>query len=224
MKCFIAKCILFLTVIFMFSLTNQSHAQSINSINISPQNPTEQDSVFIMVSCTFSGSSCDSSLDYLSVNNHIIYASTTHCMGMLPTTCDATDTFVVSGLPAGSYTFIVNVNQGYLPSCTPGIVPGPTDSLVFNVAVSNDIPIIARDNELLIYPNISTGMIFLRSPAKFFDAEFVVYSINGNEVFKIKTSGQDTRIDLDLEPGSYYCQLKNNRRASGVKKLFITTK
>ena len=208
----------------MFSLTNQAHAQSINSINISPQNPTEQDSVFIMVSCTFSGSSCDSSLDYLSVSNYIIYASTTHCMGMLPTTCDATDTFVVSGLPAGSYTFIFNVNQGYLPSCTPGIVPGPTDSLIFNVSASTDMPKIAGDNDLLIYPNISTGMIFLKSSAKFFDAEFLVYSINGNEVFKIKTAGQNTRIDLDLEPGLYYCQLKNNHLASGLKKLFITNK
>ncbi|HIF14109.1 MAG TPA: T9SS type A sorting domain-containing protein [Bacteroidetes bacterium] len=199
-------------------------AQSINSINISPQNPTKQDSILIMVNCTFSSSSCDSSLDYLSVNNNIIYASTTHCIGMLPTTCDATDTFVVSGLPAGSYTFMYKVNQGYLPSCTPGIVPGPTDSLTFNVSASTDIPLITQDNDLVIYPSISTGTIFLKSSKGLNNADFTIYSIHGMEVFNTKINGNKVRINLDIEPGVYCYAIKNKGKALGVNKLFIKAK
>jgi len=208
----------------MFGLTNQSHAQSINSINISPQNPSEHDSIFIMVNCTFSSSSCDSSLDYLSVNNDIIYASTTHCMGMLPTTCDATDTFVVSGLPAGSYTFIFNVNQGYLPSCTPGIVPGPTDSLNFNILAYNEIYDVPKKNNVLLYPNFSDGLIFLKSPERFNNADFIVYSIHGKEVFNTKLNGNKVRINLEIKPGIYCYSINNKGKRSGVNKLFIKVK
>ena len=224
MKYFIRKCLLTFALIFVFSITNQAHAQSINSINISPQNPTEQDSIFIMVNCTFSNSSCDSSLNYFSVNNNTISASTTHCMGMLPTTCDATDTFMVQGLPTGSYTFIINVNQGYLPSCTPGIAPGPTDSLTFTVSTSTNIPEITQESQLLIYPNISTGIIFLKSTESLNNADFTIYSIHGKEVFSTKINGSKNRISLNLVPGIYNCTVNIKDEITVVNKLFIKAK
>ena len=133
--------------------------QTINSLNIFPQNPSEKDSIYITVNSTFSSSSCDTSSNYLSLNNNTISASSIHCLGMASALCDATDTFLIGGLTAGSYTFIINVNQGFLPSCTPGIVPGPTDTLNFNVSI--DMP--AGPSELLVVGDSSSNASFIAS-------------------------------------------------------------
>ena len=212
-------CLLFNILI---GLSFQSKGQTINSLNIFPQNPSEQDSIYITVNSTFTNSSCDSSSEYFSMNNNTIYASTTHCIGMASAMCDATDTFLIGGLIAGSYTFIVNVNQGFLPSCTPGIVPGPTDTLKFNVSKATRVFYTKEQTDFLLYPNISNGAFLLKLYNLFDDTEFIVYSTNGEQVYKTKLFNEETKIHLKLAPGLYYCLTRSKQYDSQIKKLFIT--
>ena len=206
----------------LIGLPFYAKAQTINSLNIFPQSPSEKDSIYITVNSTFSSSSCDTSSNYFSLNNNTISASSIHCLGMASALCDATDTFLIGGLTAGSYMFIVNVNQGFLPSCTPGIVPGPTDTLNFNVSTATRVFNAKSEADFLIYPNISNGTINLKFSENFFDTKFVIYSTSGNVVYSAKVHDNDTKISLELKPGLYYSTIRSNQYNFQIKKLFIT--
>ena len=108
---------------------------SIISFTISPVYPTETDTVYIYADLMFSSSDCDcfTKIDYLSANS--ITASTQHCLGMLTTTCNTTDTFKINPLAAGTYIFDLTLSSGFGgPPCTPGIVPDDYDTITFYVS------------------------------------------------------------------------------------------
>jgi PKD repeat protein len=109
-------------------------AQTINSLKVIPANPTPQDTVLLLASCTFSSMGCDAWTMTTSVVGNVISTYAMHCLGMATAMCDDTDTIKLDPLPLGTYQFIYHVDAGFGgPPCTPGIVPGPTDTLVFVV-------------------------------------------------------------------------------------------
>ena len=122
---------------------------SIISLNISPIYPIETDTVYIYAELMFTSSDCEclTKIDYLSVNN--ITASTQHCLGMLGTICNTTDTFKFNPLPSGTYIFDLTLSSGQLPSCTPGIVPDDYDTITFYVSPSSAIEEHTTHRELL---------------------------------------------------------------------------
>ena len=123
---------------------------SIISFTISPIYPTEIDTVYIYADLMFSSSDCNcfTKIDYMSANS--ITATTLHCLGMLSTICNTTDTFKINPLSAGTYIFDLTLSTGFGgPPCTPGIVPDDYDTITFNVVTSVGIEEQTTKKELL---------------------------------------------------------------------------
>ena len=123
---------------------------SIISLTVFPTYPTETDTVYIFAELNFSSSDCEllAKIDYLSANS--ITASTQHCLGMLTTTCNTTDTFKFNPLAAGIYIFDLTLSSGFGgPPCTPGIVPDDYDTITFYVSPPSAIEEHTTNKELL---------------------------------------------------------------------------
>lgn len=124
--------------------------------------PTTNDTVTFYVALSFPSGTCDQHYQGLNINVNKIEAFALHCLGMLTYICNHTDTFKVNPLPAGSYSFHFQLDAGMLPSpCTPGIIPGPSDSITFVVSPLTGINDAAEEwinvnwngNELIIENN-----------------------------------------------------------------------
>jgi len=123
-----------LFLLFCFPILGFGQFGSIVSLSVSPTIPTETDTVYVYADLMFTSSDCELFIksDYTSVNN--IVASTQHCLGLFASICNITDTFKISPLYPGIYTFDLTLSSGVGgPPCTPGIVPNDYDTLVFNV-------------------------------------------------------------------------------------------
>ena len=123
---------------------------SIISLTVSPTYPTETDTVYIYAELAFGYSSCP-----LDVKSHIILgnnivASTQHCLGMLTTICNTTDTFKLNPLAVGTYTFDLTLSSGAGgPPCTAGIVPNDYDTITFYVSPSTSVEEYNTNKKLL---------------------------------------------------------------------------
>src|SRR5262245_44798043 len=129
-----------------------SKAQWIGTITVSPPAPTTQDSIKILVDCSFPSGSCDPYLASVFINGNDIYGNALHCLGMLTVICSYTDTFALPPMPAGNYNFHMQLNAGGGPApCTAGINPGPVDSLSFTVTQPMGIPSIPWEKACKIF-------------------------------------------------------------------------
>ena len=123
---------------------------SIISLTISPTYPTNTDTVYVYAELAFTSSSCPLDIKSYSILGNNIVASTQHCLGMLTTICNTTDTFKLNPLAAGTYTFDLTLSSGFGgPPCTAGIVPDDNDVITFNVVTSVGIEEQTTKKELL---------------------------------------------------------------------------
>ena len=123
-----------LVLVFAILSSMPLRAQFINSLEVLPANPTTEDTLTLLAHCTFSSMGCAVYTQYINVVGNDIYTQALHCVGMATAMCYYTDTFIVDPLAAGTYRFIFQVDAGFGgPPCTPGIAPGPSDTLVFVV-------------------------------------------------------------------------------------------
>ena len=123
---------------------------SISSLTISPTYPTETDTVYIYAELMFSSSNCPLDIKSYIISGNNIAASTQHCLGMLSTICNTTDTFKINPLSAGAYTFDLTLSSGFGgPPCTPGIVPDDYDIITFNVSAFVGVEEYATNKELI---------------------------------------------------------------------------
>ena len=110
---------------------------SISSFSISPVNPNNTDTVYIYAELWFCCSNCSLEMKSHSVLGNNIVASTQHCLGMLSTICNTTDTFKLNPLAVGTYTFDLTLSSGFGgPPCTAGVLPDDNDVITFNVVTS----------------------------------------------------------------------------------------
>ena len=123
---------------------------SISSLTISPANPNNTDTVYIYAELLFTSSGCPLDMKSHSVLGNNIVASTQHCLGMLTTICNTTDTFKLNPLAIGTYTFDLTLSSGAGgPPCTAGIVADDNDVITFNVDNSVGIEEQTTKKELL---------------------------------------------------------------------------
>jgi hypothetical protein len=123
---------------------------SISSLTISPTYPTNTDTVYIYAELLFTSSSCPLDMKLHSVLGNNIVASTQHCLGMLTTICNTTDTFKLNPLAVGAYIFDLTLSSGFGgPPCTPGVVPDDYDTITFNVSAFVGVEERATNKELI---------------------------------------------------------------------------
>lgn len=74
------------------------------------------------------------------------------------------------------------------------------------IAETNSTP------NLIVFPNPSTGQFFYEIDEPLIGQPYHVYDLNGRTVFSGSFDLENGQIDLDLSPGTYFLDLKNNHR------------
>ena len=210
---------LLFTILTMIIFNSESHAQFINSLSIYPTNPTSNDSIYLIGSCYFQSGTCNQKTLNYSIINETIDCDALHCIGMLTYICYDTDTFSVGKLPAGNYTYRYFVNAGFGNNpCTPGIVPGPSDSLNFTVTTASGISTPSMQ-EIAIGPNPCTDFI----DVTFFNNEekhLSIIDLTGKICHQeIKTGNRIHIATQDFSPGLYILRAKT-KSTNYQSKLF----
>lgn len=190
----------FLLILFLVS-TSFAQAQYILSMQVTPANPTVNDSVTIIAECAFPSGDCyDKTTGFSVVGNHI-YANALHCLGLATFICTEPDTFIIPPLTAGTYWFHFNLDAGIAPSpCTPGIVPGAIDSIEFTVTQTTSIP----DHQQVaigIFPNPSNNLITIDGAGKM---QIQIVETSGRLVMEFPNTTGGQQLDLSpLAAGTY---------------------
>ncbi|HQF28933.1 MAG TPA: T9SS type A sorting domain-containing protein [Bacteroidia bacterium] len=179
-------------------------AQFIDQISVFPPNPTTNDEIHFIANCYFGSGTCDQKSQYISINGSEISASAIHCLGMLTYICNETDSFYIGYLPTGTYqvNFQLNAGSGPVP-CTPGIVPGPSDSLTFTVQSATGITEIGK-SLVKISPNPTRGKAVVSISGTDFIGKMEVRNLTGALLKEWNTYNRELSIDLsNLAPGVY---------------------
>lgn len=186
----------------LFSLlSTQLLAQggNIQSITVSPQNPTVNDNVVVYVDVQFSSGDCQVDNQGLGLNGTDITAYGHHCVGALAFICNTTDTFELGQMAAGAYTFDFTLTSGAGgPNCSPGIVPDGNDQLQF--VVTQTVGIDELENlDGFAYPNPFVDVLNLKQPLS---EIAIITDASGKRVAEIPV--QEQQVDLSYLPNGIY--------------------
>lgn len=205
-----------LLVLLVFTITT-SQAQWIQSLTISPQNPTSNDTIRVYADCMFPSASCNQHTQGFQVNGNVIDAYALHCLGVLTMICSDIDTFLIPPQPAGNYTFVFNLSMGQLPSpCTPGVVPDQIDSISFVVSPLTGTGEYISSDEIVISPNPTADYFSVSSTsAGIFPAELKIISVDGKAAGSYYVEKNNFTTDIKHLPSGYYLVQLNS--ASGKR-------
>jgi len=146
---------LFSAVLFSVNIFSQGSGGTIGAFQISPSQPTTNDTIFVFADVQFLSSDCILQSSNHSVNGNTIVASAHHCLGMLSAICNTTDTFVFLPLAAGTYTFDLTLTSGFgsigVP-CTPGIIPDDNQDFQFTVMAAQSPCVLTGGMVTVPYP------------------------------------------------------------------------
>ncbi|MEN9331994.1 MAG: hypothetical protein RLZZ94_1084 [Bacteroidota bacterium] len=200
-------------------LNAKSNAQFINNMSIYPVNPTTNDSVYLIASSYFQSGTCNQKTLNYSIINEYIDCDALHCVGMLTYICYDEDTFSVGKLPAGNYIYRYTVNAGFgFNPCTPGIVPGPTDSLSFTVTSTSGI-----DNhifpELVVGPNPCSDFIEIKCYSNE-EKQVSIIDMTGKICQSENLSGNHIRINTNNITSGLYILRVQSQSTIYQSKLF----
>jgi hypothetical protein len=204
--------------LLLFSLSMQS--QTIMQLYTVPANPTTNDQVMVVAAMMFPSASCDEK--FLAVTNmggNRFDAGAMHCVGMLSVVCNDNDTFLLGQLTAGTYRFFLQEDMGMLPApCSPGIVPGPVDSIDFTVTLATGLDEIG-DNGINLFPNPVVSLVTVSDIVPERDLVLKLFSLKGQEVYSGDVRNGDV-IDLTyLTEGIYITEVWSQSELIFRKKL-----
>lgn len=186
----------------LFSLlSTQLLAQggNIQSITVSPQNPTVNDNVVVYVDVQFSSGDCQVDNQGLGLNGTDITAYGHHCVGALAFICNTTDTFELGQMAAGAYTFDFTLTSGAGgPGCSPGIIPDGNDQLQFVVTQTVGIDELESLDDF-IYPNPFVDVLSFKFPL---DESAVITDLNGKTMVEIDAGSN--QVNLEEFPSGIY--------------------
>ncbi len=93
------------------------------------------------------------------------------------------------------------------------------DNLQFNYLTSNDKSI--NQNSFLIYPNPFSEKLYLinTSNLKFEKLNYIMYDVNGKEVFNEIYDSFNGITTKDLNKGVYFCKIYNNINLISIQKI-----
>ena len=186
-------------------------AQWIQSLTVVPPNPVAGSPFMVLAECSFPAGNCDAHTQYMNINGNLITAGALHCLGVLTVICNHTDTFLINPLPAGNYTFHFQIDAGFgnVP-CTPGIVPGPSDTINFTVFPAVGIDEAIPQDAVRLFPNPPDDYFMIRGvETSDFPVTIAVFSPEGKLVKNELIKNADEGIPSgDLPVGMYQVQLQ----------------
>jgi hypothetical protein len=193
---------LFLVIVIPLSLP----AQWIQSLTVIPSNPSSSDTITILAACNFPSAGCDQYTQTLSVSGTDIYASSLHCLGPMTVICPFTDTIIIHPLPAGNYTFHFQVDAGFGPvPCTPGIIPGPSDSIGFIVSPLVSLNEHITQDAIQVFPNPVKDEFQLKGLEKTdYPSRVEIFSQEGKLVRSFQIAKPEETINITGLPTAFY--------------------
>lgn len=206
------------------AIATNCDAQLIDTIIVSPANPTTNDTITVFATCSFPSGGCDPYLTSVSTNGNDIYASSLHCLGQLSFVCYYTDTFFIAPLAAGNYTFYMQLDAGGAPApCTPGTVPGPVDSISFAVTGPIAVPSQPDKDSFKVLPDSRTGTVIVQVPLHLTKGKSTLqlFSLTGKIIREIKIYDSATHLAERLSPGVYFASLLVGDIVYGQKKFVV---
>jgi hypothetical protein len=200
-----------------------SSAQWITSLSVIPPNPTTTDTIYVIADCSFPSGGCDQKTQNFYSSPPVITGTSLHCLGPLAYICQDSDIYVLPPMPAGNYTFIyqVNAGQGSVP-CTPGIVPGPLDSVHIHVTTATGIvqANTATDEIKLIRGTKHNSYIIMLPALSRLPLQLDVISVTGQVLQTIYVTSVKQEFDFSfLNPGIYLIRQGENKNSSAAKFL-----
>jgi hypothetical protein len=214
---------LIIPVLVLFSTIAQ--AQWIQTITTVPPAPTSNDTIRIVAHCVFPSGSCSEHAKFISVNGNTIDAYAIHCLGMLSVICNYTDTFIVSPLPAGNYTFRMTLEAGSLPApCAPIGLPSSYDSLQFVVIPATGIGEFIGRDDIKAIPNPASGSFILSGlHTSDYPATLQLFTTEGKKALAQSVFNNDEQIKVDnLPSGMYQLHLTSKTGENIVIPLMIS--
>lgn len=206
------------TISFLW-ISTALHAQWINSITIHPASPSSLDTLTLLAECSFPSAGCSDHTKYFSIVGNDIYANAIHCLGPMTVICNFTDTFKIDPLPAGNFTFHLQVDGGFGPSpCTPGIVPGPIDSVSFVVSPFTDIQEFIGQDEVYAFPNpVKDRFQIVGLSDSEFPVQLEIFSISGKSIKNLVNENVNYDFNISELPGGIY----NLHIETSTNKMFV---
>ena len=191
----------------------------IDSLVLVPVNPTENDTVQVVVYSTFPSSGCDQTDLQFAINNFSIIASATHSLGVLTVLCGSVDTLTLGQLNSGNYELIYSASD----SATSSVFD--TDTLNFTVQQTAVIEKVNESFQFDIYPNPNEGNFNLKISHPIaigfenFKMEF--FNILGKKVFSRQLKTGNEQLTPNLSEGIYFCQILSENFRSEVKIIAV---
>lgn len=206
------------TLLFLTASAFVTQAQWITSLSVQPANPTTTSHIHIHAEVQFPSGGCDDKTLSQSLMNNEFDLHAMHCLGPLSFICSTTDTFHLNSLPAGTYKvrFQVDAGSGSTP-CTPGIVPGPMDSIMFTVTAATGIPVVGI-NGMELFPNPGKNGFTLTYNGNT-DARVRVTDLSGRVIFEKDQFAPGTFVDMEkVASGAYIVGLYNGNQLMEKRK------
>jgi hypothetical protein len=188
---------------------------------MSPPNPTNKDSIYLITALTFPSGGCGVKEHTTTISHYYIHNISDYCLGNYVYVCSTYDTLKINPLVAGNYIFhYVLRKTTFFEGCETYL---PYDSIDVSFTVINSSDIIDRfdiqSKINLYYSKIDND---LHIKINKYIGEYTIYinSIEGKELLKIKSKNLEQKIDLGFKSGIYLVTIVGNNIFE-TKKVFI---
>jgi hypothetical protein len=207
-------------ILISFILITSAKSQSIVSFSVLPANPTNMDSIEVIIECMFPSGACDGTASLIGITGNEILVEAAHCMGMLSVICTDFDTIVLPPQPAGPYSFIFSLNTGSGFPCVPGSTPSDIDTVDFTISdVTNINPIKSGNNfEISQSPE---GEKFIVKHSFNEPAELNIFSIEGRKIDNVELTLHETEVNKQLPAGVYIMVIEFKGKKYFSKKVVV---
>ena len=199
------------TFLFLMTLLFSARAQygTINSMTTIPPNPTTADTVKLIANSTVGYSPCSlgySNVMMISPGNYMVDAS--YCMGLLAALCNATDTFTIGILPAGTNNIYMTLYSDQWVGPNPCDIYSPLDTDMVQVTVSVSTGISHDEISPVQVISVADGFV-IKGDERIIQGSkhIMLYSVTGQMLFnKILREGEN-KINPVLSAGIYFYRL-----------------
>lgn len=211
-------------IILAFSGISYISAQNmgIQSVYMSPPEPTDQDIIYLFTELKIPVSDCWKTDQTTTINPLSIYNISNYCTGNYAAVCSTIDTIILQPLEAGNYIYHYVVNLGsYLDECT---TYEPYDSIdvAFNVINTTGI---ATNLEKKIIINLHyskfENSLDIKIDKYVEEYTICISSMEGKVIKRIKSKISEQKINVELKSGIYMVTLVGNEILE-TKKIFVS--
>lgn len=192
-----------------------ANAQQIQSVTFFPANPTETDTVYLIVESMFTSGGCDMQYHQTSLGPSIT-VGVFHCIGIATFICYNTDTILLGVFPSGIYP--VNVNLYYSGSGIPCNKFSFGDSLVTDLIVDVGTGITPGPSQK---PVVTTQLGHILVNGATLNSTFELFDLTGRRLLEQSLIQIEERIAATNLSGIYLFRITrpDGRSSTGKIKL-----